>query len=321
LIVIQSGIDVTIDFDDGEVNTANIYGTTLQAVTGTISWGANTAHECLGNSLSGCEQFDTGSVIVRNTNFVNTASTVGALLWDTGVDVVNCSFIANGDGIEMKLATNQDYDGLDFSGNTTDTHLNNGGTDIDISKTNGSNPVTQRSTGGGTITYVGAATTIKAKATETDGTPIENARAFLRTAAAGSLPFNDSVTIVNAGTTATVTHTAHGMVTGDKIVNYNTTHDENLGVKTITVTGVNEYTFTTDSLTDTDSCDAYFCFLEGLTDVNGEISTSRVFPADQDVTGAMRKSTSFPFFKSAALNGAVSSTVNVTLIAVLISDD
>ena len=319
---IESGSKVTMDFDDGNSNTVKIYGSTFSGITGGLSWGTNTSHHCYQNSFSGCTQFDpVGGILIRNCSFVNTASTTGALKWGTSIDIDNCAFIANGDAIEMTATTNQDYDALSFSGNTYDTHLNNGGTSINISKSNGSNPTSQRSTGGGTITYVGAATTITLKATKTDGTAVSGARAFLRTGAAGSLPYNASVTISNSGTTATVTHTAHGLVSGDKVVNYGCTHNENLGVHTITVTGTNTYTYTTTSLTDTDSGTAYFCYISGTTDVNGEISLSRVFPADQTVTGTIRKSTSAPYFKPAPINGTVSSTINVSLVGVLISDD
>jgi hypothetical protein len=324
LILIQSGIDVTIDFDDGNVDTANIYGTTLQAVTGTISWGTNTAHECLGNSVSGCEQFNTGSVIVRNTNFVNTASSVGATIWGTGTDIVNCSFIANGDAIEMTSTTNQDYDGLNFSGNTFDTHLNNGGTDIDISKTNGSNPTTQRSTGGGTITYVGAAVTMLVTATEQDGTVIQNCRVHLEAVDPGPFPDGDVVVIVNSGTTATVTHTTHGMSSGDKVVIRAASHDENNGVFTITVTGVSEYTYIMGSApgsSPTGTITSTFVLISALTDVNGEASMSRVFPSNQDFTGRSRKSTSAPYFKNSPLNGTVDSVTGGSATAVMISDD
>jgi len=321
-IVGNSTYNFGIDWDDGNVNTNNWYGCSFEGLTGTLSWGTTTTHKIYSSSFTACAQFDpVGGVLQRNNSFVNTAATTGALKWNNSIDISDCTFIANADAIEMVSTTNQDYDALSFSGNTYDTHLNNGGTSINISKSNGSNPTSQRSTGGGTITYVGAATTITLKATETDGTAVSGARAFLRTGAAGSLPYNASVTISNSGTTATVTHTSHGLVSGDKIVNYGCTHNENLGVHTITVTGTNTYTYTTTSLTDTDSGTAYFCYISGTTDVNGEISLSRVFPADQTATGTIRKSTTAPYFKPAPINGTVSSTLNVSLVGVLISDD
>jgi len=200
-------------------------------------------------------------------------------------------------------------------------HLNNGGTSIDVSKNNGSDPTTYTATGGGVVTFVGASTTVTAKAVTSSGTNVSGARVFLRTGAAGSLPFNASVSISNSGTTATVTHTAHGLSTGDKIVIYGATNNENLGVHTITVTGTNTYTYTTTTLTASDSGTAYFVYISGTTDVNGEISASRVYPADQVAVGTVRKSSSAPFYKPSPLTGSVSSTVNSSFTAVMISDD
>lgn len=324
LTIKQSTNAMSVDFDNGNVTTANVYGCSFQGVTGTIGWGTNTAHECMGNSFSACSRVDTGSAVVRNCNIINTASSTGSFLWQSGTNIKNSAFIANADGIEMTLTSNQDYSGLTFSGNTYDTHLNNGGTSISISKSNGSNPATQRSTGGGTITYVGSATTIKVVATTDTGTPIQSANVFLRTGAAGSLPYDATVTISNSGTTATVTHTGHGISTGDKIVIYGAAKNDNLGVHTVTVTDANTYTFTTagsNSGADGGTIKAYFVFLAGLTDVNGEISASRVYPADQSATGTARKSTSAPYYKAASINTTVSSSVNVSAAAVMISDD
>lgn len=103
LTFIQSGVAVTIDFDDTNVNTAKVYGSSFQDITGGLSWGTTTSHECIGNNFSGCTQFDpVGGIIIRSCNFVNTVSTAGSLLWNSSIDIKNSRFIANttGAGIE-----------------------------------------------------------------------------------------------------------------------------------------------------------------------------------------------------------------------------
>lgn len=100
---IETGAKVTMDFDDGNSNAVKIYGTAFQGITGGLSWGTNTAHECIGNSFSGCTQFNpVGGIIIKDCAFVNTASTTGALLWNNNIDIENCNFIANtvGEGTE-----------------------------------------------------------------------------------------------------------------------------------------------------------------------------------------------------------------------------
>lgn len=309
----------------------NLYGTTFKDFTGGITFVNDTDHALLGVSFVGCTQVDpVGAPVIRNCTFAETADADAALLWNASIDIQDCNFIANttGAAIEMTLTTNQDYDGLLFSGNTNDTLLNNGtpGTNIDISKSNGSNPTTYENapSNTATITYVGAAVTLTVTAQEVDGTPVQNVRVHLEATGTGSLPDGDTVTISNSGTTATVTHTAHGLSTGDKVVIRGASHDENNGVFSITVTGTNTYTYTMGSApgsSPTGTIDSTFVLINGLTDVNGEISLTRVMPADQDYTGRGRKSSSAPYYKNSPLNGTMSSSVNSTSTAVMLSDD
>lgn len=179
--------------------------------------------------------------------------------------------------------------------------------------------------GTGSVNVVSGQVTVKAKAVDVSGANVASARVFLATSAAGSLPYNASVTISNSGTTATVTHTAHGLSSGDKVVIYGAGRNDNLGVHTITVSGANTYTFTTaGSNTGADpgsTITASFCYLFGLTDANGEISMSRAFSAAQSASGSARKASSAPYFKPAPLTGSISNSVDTLLTGVMISDD
>ena len=175
-----------------------------------------------------------------------------------------------------------------------------------------------------TVIVVNDPVTVTAKAVTVAGVGIEDARVHLE-AVDGYLPVADVVTIVNSGTTATVTHTAHGLVTGDKVVIRAASLDANNGVFSITETGVNTYTYTmasTPGSSPTGTITSTFVILYGLTDVNGEISTGRVFSSDQPMTGRARKSSpgDNPLYKNTVLTGTVDSTAGATFVGVMIED-
>ena len=175
-----------------------------------------------------------------------------------------------------------------------------------------------------TVIVVNDPVTVTVKAVTVAGVGIQDARVHLE-AVDGYLPVADVVTIVNSGTTATVTHTAHGLVTGDKVVIRAASLDANNGVFSITVTGVNTYTYTmasTPGSSPTGTITSTFVILYGLTDVNGEISTGRVFSADQPMTGRCRKSSAGddPLYKNTVLTGTVDSTAGATFVGVMIED-
>ena len=142
----------------------------------------------------------------------------------------------------------------------------------------------------------------------------------------GPFPFEETVTISNSGTTATVTHTSHGMQNNDYInidlsaSGSEKTHYQNDGVFQITYIGVNSYSYTMLSApgsSPSGTITATFVALTGLTDVNGDKSTTRVYPSDQPVTGWARKT---PQYKTAPLFGAVDDVNGYSSTGVMIDD-
>ena len=111
---------------------------------------------------------------------------------------------------------------------------------VDLTVINGATP--SYTTYGATVNVIAGAVTTSLLVTDTAGTPIQSAQVMVA-ASAGPLPYNATVTIANSGTTATVTHTSHGMSTGDKVRIKGASHYQNNGVFTITVTGANTYTY------------------------------------------------------------------------------
>ena len=177
---------------------------------------------------------------------------------------------------------------------------------------------------GVTVTLVINPVTLLVNVKDNTGVNLQNARVYAKASdGTGDFPFEDSVTITRAGTVATVTHTAHGMNTGEKIKLAGITDktEDNNGVQTITVTGANTYTYvTTDSgsTSYTGTITATGVLIEGLTDASGNISFARTFTLDQPFDGFVRKSTASPRFKTFNIAGTVDNangaTVNVRMI-------
>ena len=159
-IVGNATYDFGIDWDDGNVNTNKWYGTTLELLSGTLSWGSTTSHEFIGCTLNDCAQFDpVGGIIMRAMTFANySGSADGALLWNENIDVKNSKFIANTRGIEHPSSAGSPYSyvGITFSGNTYDVN-NTSGSAITVSKEGGSDPSTY-DTGGSSVTFTASFT-------------------------------------------------------------------------------------------------------------------------------------------------------------------
>jgi hypothetical protein len=64
-----------------------------------------------------------------------------------------------------------------------------------------------------------------------------------------------------------------------------------------------------------------FVVLSGLTNAQGQLTMSRVFPNDQPITGWARKSSAAPYYKQGPISGSVDSGTGATLTALLIADE
>jgi len=312
---------------DTDVDNFKLYATAFYGGS-TFEFPATASNvEVVGCSFELCGQVDPNSCDVRDSFFINTTNVDSALLWNENIDIEDCFFIANtiGAGIEMPSAvgTPYTYTNLVFSGNTNDV-LNSSGSTITISKTGTSDPTSYEGT---LVTFVGASITVYVKALDTDGVEVQNARVFLKAKdGTGPFPFEDTVTISNSGTTATVTHTAHGMQNNDYVSidlsasGYEKSHYQNDGVFQITYISSTQYSYTMLSApgsSPSGTIKATFVALTGLTDVNGEKSTTRVYPSDQPVEGWVRKT---PNYKTSKLFGTVDDILGYTATGVLVND-
>jgi hypothetical protein len=222
--------------------------------------------------------------------------------------------------------------GLDVGSDFAATHAQNNST-FYVARTSGtvtincvgcSGNMTYK-TAGATVVIVSDPVTVKVTVKTVTGTVIQSARVFVKASdGAGPFPFEETVTIVNSGTTATVTHTGHGMASNDYVTISGASHEENNGVFQINWISVDSYSYTMSSApgsSPTGTIKATFVALYGLSDVNGIVSTSRVYSSNQNVTGWARKSTSTPLYKPGPITEEVDSTDGMTTTAVLILDE
>ena len=141
----------------------------------------------------------------------------------------------------------------------------------------------------------------------------------------GAFPDEDTVTIVNSGTTATVTHTAHGMASNDYVYIEGGSLDANEGVYQITYISDNSYSYTMGSSpgsSPTGTITATFVALFGLSNASGVVTTTRVYGTDQPVKGWGRNTASgSPYLQEGVITGTIDASEGLNTSVVLVSDE
>ena len=311
---------------------------------GFIGWGATvlgSGATMTGCRWVGCDQITAGAATFTDSTFSGYEGTANTsyMIWNDAVDpngeldgTVFTKGVAATHAIEFGTSspltmtlTDVTFSGYNAADGQNDSaiHFKRTTGTVNLTISGGTTPSYR--TDGATINIISGAVTVAVKAQEPDGTAIQNARVILHASdGTGPFPFEETVTITRAGAVATVSHTSHGMATNDKVMINGADQPEYNGVFQITVTGANSYTYTvsgTPATPATGTIDATFVALEGLTDINGDISTTRVYATDQPVVGRARKSSSSPFFKTADIVGTVDNVDGISATAVMISDE
>lgn len=159
-----------------------------------------------------------------------------------------------------------------------------------------------------------------------DGTTkaaLQNVRVLVLADTGGDLPADETVTITRSGSTATVAHTGHGMATGDLVRIKKANEVEYNGVFTITVTGVDAYTYTvsgTPATPATGTIKASACLINALTDVNGQVTDTRSYTANQPITGNAYRGGSTTPYKTAPISGTVNSAAGASVTVPMTAD-
>lgn len=260
-----------------------------------------------------------------------------SLVADSLADIADCVFTSDGSNHAVDLGTISTTQAINWNNYLSGYATSDGSTgneaikvSVDVDKVltinvgAGYDTPFIYNTGAGTVTVVAGAVSVTVTAKTTLGVVIENVRVILRASdGTGPFPFDETVTIVNSGTTATVTHTAHGVATGDKMQFLGASLAANNGTFLLTVTDVDTYTYTmlsTPGSSPTGTIKATFVALSGLTNGSGIITTSRVYTSDQPIEGHARKNTTAPFYVTAPLIDTIDSADGFAATAVMILD-
>jgi hypothetical protein len=284
-----------------------------------------------GTTFRRCGRVTLGGATMSGCLFDDSTAAIALACGSSVSSLSNTDFVSSGTGhaLEITGGSSHTFTGLTFTG-YAGANGSTGNEAVYVNIPSGSVTIYADSTfsyrtAGATVTIIAGSVTATLTVTNVSGSPISGAQVMVAAAsAAGDLPYQETITITNSGTTATVSHTAHGMLTNDKVLIKGASLYQNNGVFTITVTGANSYTYTMASApvsNPTGTNQATFVALSGTTDVNGQISMSRVFSIDQPVSGWARKSSSSPYYKTGQVAGLIDSTTGANLSALLISDE
>jgi hypothetical protein len=285
----------------------------------------------IGSTYRRCGQITLGGATMSDCLITRSTAAIALKCGTSVSSLSNTDFVSSGTGhaLEITGGTTHTLNGITFTGYAA-TNGSTGNEAVYVNVSSGNVTIYADSTfsyrtAGATVTIIAGAVTAKVRVTTESGTPIQNASVAVYAANdTGDLPYQESVTITNSGTTATVSHAGHGLLTNDKMLIKGSSHWQNNGVFHVTVTGVDSYTYTLPSApgsNPTGTITATWAAIYGDTDVNGEISMSRVFSIDQPVTGWARKSTSAPYYKTGPVSGTIDSALGVSMSALLLSDE
>ncbi len=335
-----------IDMSTGSPNSVSITATVFIR-GGTIT--AASGQTWTGNTFTDCQQITAGGADFDGSAVVGYEGTAGtsAFIWNETTDpngeLDNMEFtkgaaathaIQFGDSIPTTITLT----GISFSGyNATDGQndstlyfADTGGT-ITVNLVGCTGNVSWHSAGC-TVSLVSDPVTVGVTVYDGGTTPptlLSGARVLLYVSeyvSGADFPYQDTVSITGSGTTATVSHTGHGLATNDYVLIRGVTNDDDYnGVHQITYINANSYSYTADdtltSPASGTSITATFAFISGTTDGSGYISDSRVVGDDQPVVGWVRKSSGSPLFKQGDLVGTVDSTDGLPITITLVRDE
>ncbi len=156
------------------------------------------------------------------------------------------------------------------------------------------------------------------------GSAISGARVYVTAGTTGPLPFEDSVTITRSGSTASVSHTAHGLVNTNKVFIEGAVEEEYNGVQTISNVSTNAYDYTVSGTPDTPATGTITStavIIDGTTNGSGVIADTRPYSSDQDIDGRVRQSTSAPFYITAPFTNIIDKDLGTSIPIQMVRDE
>jgi len=319
--------DYLLDVSDTGITSVSIAGVQFARANSVLFASGQTISNCV---FSSCGQVDPSTSTFSGMTFADYVGTSGALLFPTNdSNISTLTFINCDNGVEYDAssdATSPSFNNFQFDDAAGNYDVNNtSGGAVTINKNNGSNP-NSYNPAGDIVTFAGASVTTLVTVRDIDTTSVVvGARVLLEVSNSANFPYLASVTITGSGTTATVAHTGHGYSSGQYVVIRGAVEDVYNGQYSITVTGVNEYTYTANetigSSPATGTITANTVIISGITNGSGQISDTRQYGTDQPITGWVRKATTGTLYRQQPVTDTISSSTGLTLTVLLINDE
>ena len=324
------GVRYAINANDSNLDAANFYGCAFihandllfnDAATSVISTLFN---DCDSALISNAADF-----LKCNIVNANTADGVAFITTDDLADLVDCSFtFSDGHAIELTgAAATYTLDNIIFTGYGADAtndaalYVSAGSGTFTI---NVDHTTTERSPSS-TVNIVQGAVLTQVTVIDENQVVLSGARVRLEASDnTGDFPYQESISITRATTTATVTHTNHGMVTGDWVIIKGAVEQDYNGIREITVTTASEYEYqvaNSPSQPATGTIIATGAIIHEVTGGTGIVTDSRTWTQPQPVSGIVRLSTITPLYKAFTLVGEISNSNGLSLQAGMQRDD
>jgi hypothetical protein len=295
------------------------------------------------NTVTAADADLSGSSFLTPTVTANTSAVVWNVATNPNSDLTNTSYSkGTNDHHAIEFGTSSpttiNLTGCDFSGfsasqdvNSSIFHVKRTSGTVTINLSGCTSDVAFSSsyrTDGATVNIVEDPVTVAFKVKDSfDDANLSGARVLAEVTSAansGKMPYQASISITGSGTTATVSHTSHGMTSGDWVIIRGANEDVYNGAYSITVTGANTYTYTTNETigtspaTGTITCT--FALISGTTDGSGDISDSFTLTAAQPFSFSVAQGTTAPYYVRATGSNTLPSGSNLTVTVSLIRD-
>lgn len=343
VVIVNTGTGADFDCSSTDVNTLEIDGCTMIGLaTFSAPSSGGTSRFCTNTIFSQCGQVTHNGASMNDCSFLEStvAADVGAVLYNETADPDGemdnhtytkgatahhavefgtsspTSITLRGWTVTGFNASNEQNDSTFYVRRTSGT--------VTINVVGGTGNFSYKSDGATVNIVIDPVTTLIRVRDENDAA-LENARVRVEAGdGTGDLPFLEAVTITRSGSTASVSHTAHGLSNGDKVVIRGALQPEYNGIFTISNVTTNAYDYTvsgTPATPATGTITSTGVVVEGLTNASGEISASRTFTVDQNVRGMIRKSTTTPLYRAFPFTDVVDNVNGLTKVVQMIRDD
>lgn len=270
-------------------------------------------HEFIGTTFDSCATIAANNPTLTNCSIKNATGVALDLDPASGANITNTTFSGNQTAIRIDTAGSTTFDARGCNFDTDNTYYieYTGTGTLTVTTDEGIAPAKLNASGGGTIDAEKSVTVSVTCKDASDNSVVESARVLLKAESGGALPSEDTVTITRSGSTATVTHTAHGLSNGDEVIIEDADQEAYNGIYTISNVTTNTYDYTvsgTPTTPATGSIISTSLILNALTNASGVASTSFIFTADQPIGGWSRKPSGTPPFKQSLIQGTINSS-------------